>query len=252
MNAAGERDAAAGAGTPARRVRAQPVGSLLDVRRLTAVCAHPDDESFGLGGVIAACTDHGARVDLVCLTRGEASTLGDPTDLAARRGRELRCAADQLGLARVALLDLPDGGLAEVPLDRLAEAVATAARDTDGFLVFDDDGVTGHRDHQRATAAALAVAVRLEVPVFAWVLPAPVAEQLNREFGTSFTGRGEEGLHERLLVDRRRQLAAMGCHGSQLGDNPVPRRRLELQGSLEHVRRLDPAAGGPGRSPARG
>jgi hypothetical protein len=39
-------------------------------------------------------------------------------------------------------------------------------------------------------------------------------------------------------VDRTRQVAAMACHGSQLEDNLVPRRRLELQGRVEHLRLL--------------
>ena len=46
----------------------------LAVSHVLAVCAHPDDESFGLGGVIAALVAAGTRVDLICLTGGEAST----------------------------------------------------------------------------------------------------------------------------------------------------------------------------------
>ncbi len=43
---------------------------------MLAVIAHPDDESFGLGAVIDALITAGAIVDVLCLTRGEASTLG--------------------------------------------------------------------------------------------------------------------------------------------------------------------------------
>jgi hypothetical protein len=42
-------------------------------------------------------------------------------------------------------------------------------------------------------------------------------------------------------------LAAMRCHASQLGDNAVPGRRLELQGPYEHLRELR-AAGDEGRA----
>jgi len=41
-----------------------------------AVIAHPDDESFGLGAVLAALSGAGAQVRVLCFTRGEASTLG--------------------------------------------------------------------------------------------------------------------------------------------------------------------------------
>jgi LmbE family N-acetylglucosaminyl deacetylase len=40
-----------------------------------AVIAHPDDESFGLGAVLAAF-GAGTQVRVLCFTRGEASTLG--------------------------------------------------------------------------------------------------------------------------------------------------------------------------------
>jgi len=39
------------------------------------VCAHPDDESFGLGGVLHTVADAGSRLSVLCFTHGEASTL---------------------------------------------------------------------------------------------------------------------------------------------------------------------------------
>jgi LmbE family N-acetylglucosaminyl deacetylase len=57
-----------------------------------AVCAHPDDETFGLGALLAAFADRGAKVSVLCFTRGEASTLGpgehELAELRAERGVE--------------------------------------------------------------------------------------------------------------------------------------------------------------------
>ena len=37
---------------------------------LLAVLAHPDDETFGMGGTLALYAKRGAKVHLVCATRG--------------------------------------------------------------------------------------------------------------------------------------------------------------------------------------
>ena len=44
-------------------------------RSVLAVVAHPDDESFGLGAVLAGFVDAGAAVAVLCFTHGESSTL---------------------------------------------------------------------------------------------------------------------------------------------------------------------------------
>lgn len=52
-----------------------------------AVCAHPDDESFGLGAALSAFVDSGCATAVLCLTHGEASTLGEAPTLGAGLGR---------------------------------------------------------------------------------------------------------------------------------------------------------------------
>jgi LmbE family N-acetylglucosaminyl deacetylase len=60
------------------------------VDSLLAVCAHPDDESFGLGAALAAFTGQHTRAGVLCFTRGEASTLGtDAGELRRIRTEEL-------------------------------------------------------------------------------------------------------------------------------------------------------------------
>jgi hypothetical protein len=56
-----------------------PAGRLPRWDRVLAVVAHPDDESFGLGAVLAAVVGEGAEVGVLCLTHGEASTLTGST-----------------------------------------------------------------------------------------------------------------------------------------------------------------------------
>ncbi len=160
-------------------------------RSILAVIAHPDDETFGLGAVIDAMASAGSAVHVLCFTRGEASTLNErDADLPAARAGELRQASAELGVAGVTLLDYPDAGLTAVPLPELeAHVISLAARHrADGLLVFDDTGITGHRDHQAATAAAVGAARQAGLAVLAWTLPAAIAGQLRAETGAAFAG----------------------------------------------------------------
>jgi LmbE family N-acetylglucosaminyl deacetylase len=210
-------------------------------RRPLAVVAHPDDESFGLGAVLSGFVTEKATPSVLCLTRGEASTLhGVEGDLHSIRAAELTAAATLLGLARVDLRDHPDGDLATTSPLTLANAVVDTARATrsDGFLVFDVTGVTGHPDHTAATQAALAAADVLDLPVLAWTLPQEIAVTLNTELGTSFLGRPAERIDLHVRVDRRRQILAVHAHPSQAVPGSALWRRLELLGDTEHLRWL--------------
>ncbi len=207
------------------------------------VCAHPDDESFGLGAVLTAFANQGARTSVLCFTRGEASTLHvNDADLATVRSLEFARAATVLGVSKFQLLDYPDGHLAD---QQFSELTAHALRMTeevgaDLLLTFDEGGITGHPDHVRATQVAQAVSTPCGVPVLAWVIADGVAETLSHEFGAKFVGRSDEQLDFRVPIDRVIQREAIACHGSQSSSNPVLQRRLELSGDFEPLRWLIP------------
>jgi N-acetyl-1-D-myo-inositol-2-amino-2-deoxy-alpha-D-glucopyranoside deacetylase len=144
-------------------------------RRLLAVFAHPDDESFGAGGTLALYARRGVEVHLVCATRGEAGEApadckGFPT-VGAMRESELRCAAEILGLAGVHFLGYRDSGMAGSPENRdprawasvppaeAGEAVARFMRSLRPQVVITFDPIGGYRhpDHiaaHRATVEA--------------------------------------------------------------------------------------------------
>jgi LmbE family N-acetylglucosaminyl deacetylase len=145
-------------------------------KTIVAVLAHPDDESFGLGGTLALYARRGHRVALICATRGEAGTV-DPEHMrgfatvAELREAELRCAALQLGLDAVHILGYRDSGmsgsadnmhpaaLAAHPIEEVAEAIVKYIRELkpDVVLTFDPMGGYRHPDHihvHRATTMA--------------------------------------------------------------------------------------------------
>jgi LmbE family N-acetylglucosaminyl deacetylase/uncharacterized OsmC-like protein len=208
-----------------------------------AVVAHPDDESFALGAVLSAFVGSGCQVSVLCLTRGEASTVhGISGDLRALRAMELRDAASALGLSAAELSDHPDGELGRVSRAALVREVRqTALRaGAQGLVVFDDSGVTGHSDHIAASEAALDAATELGLPVLGWTLPLRVAQQLNAEFGSTFTGHQPTEVDLTVPVERNKQRTASLAHASQAVPTSVLWRRLELLGDVEHLRWLKP------------
>lgn len=208
-------------------------------RNALVVVAHPDDETFGLGAVIDALVAGGSSVHVLCFTRGEASTLNHcDADLPTVRAEELSQASAELGVSGFTLLDYPDGCLEAVPQHELQAHVADlAARwGAEGLLVFDDTGITGHRDHQVATSAAVAGATAAGLPVLAWTLSAAVAGQLAGETGASFAGRTPDEVDICLRVTRSRQRRAALLHATQISPAAVLWRRLQLQGDCEYLR----------------
>jgi len=134
---------------------------------ILAVFAHPDDEAYLAGALMAKAVDEGRRVVCVTATRGE---LGFPDDdprseeeRAAVRTAEMAACLGILGVQEHHWLDLPDGAGKEVPdevpVARIAELIDEIRPDT--TLTFGPDGQTYHVDHiaiSRWTTLAVAAA----------------------------------------------------------------------------------------------
>ena len=128
--------------------------------RLMGVFAHPDDEVFCAGGVLARWAEAGGETMVVSATRGEAGQIQDAhaatrRTLGAVREHELRVACAQLGVQRVECFDYRDGTLREVDEETLARDVAASIRDftPDIVVTFGPDGGYGHPDHIAISAA---------------------------------------------------------------------------------------------------
>src|SRR5256885_4780559 len=85
-------------------------------RTVLGIFAQPDDESLACGGTLARLADAGARVVVLCASKGEAGSISDPAlvpdgDLGRVRTRELQDAAAVLGGAETNVCNYPDGDL---------------------------------------------------------------------------------------------------------------------------------------------
>lgn len=152
-------------------------------KRLLISYAHPDDESFGSGAVIAKYVAEGVDVYLICATDGAQGTLPEEMrdqydSIRDLRLSELDCAAETLGLKRVINLGYRDSGMmndesinnpdclwyqwqnnpAEVT-SRVVDAIREIQPQV--IVTFNEYGGYGHPDHiaiQRATREAFDLA----------------------------------------------------------------------------------------------
>ena len=134
--------------------------------RLLACFAHPDDEAFPVGGVLARNVAEGRRVRLVTTTLGEEGDIrqeGAATKetLGEVRRIELSCAVRALRLESHALLEYRDSGMAgweandhprayiKAPEDGVVERFVREIREfrPQVVLTFETGGLYGHPDH---------------------------------------------------------------------------------------------------------
>jgi len=128
-------------------------------RMLLLVFAHPDDESFGVSGIVVKYSRSGIPVELICATRGEKGTRLDvPDDVStgAAREVELKTAATILGIQRIHFLNYIDGELKHVDRRELTDKVLSIMQrlDPEVVITFGPDGITGHPDHITVGKAA--------------------------------------------------------------------------------------------------
>lgn len=223
--------------------------------QLLVTVAHPDDETFGMGSVLAHAHAAGVETRVICATRGE---LGEPaidigdTPLGVIRERELRAAAAILGVVDVELLDYLDSGvegepaagsLAAADTDDVARALAPRIEALQPDIVMMADGSDGHRDHaamRDATLAALQLTQWRPRRTYLWCLPRSV---LSTFLPYSDMGTPDETVTTVVDVSEHIPLRwqAMRAHASQVP--PFDAMSPEMQHAFlaaDHLIRVDP------------
>jgi N-acetyl-1-D-myo-inositol-2-amino-2-deoxy-alpha-D-glucopyranoside deacetylase len=215
--------------------------------RVLGVFAHPDDESFSSGGLLALATAGGAEATVACATRGEAGALMGAAAHTGQsvgdvRAAELAAACQALGAQPPRFLGLPDGGLGRVEHAAGQACVAGLLADVRPHLVvtLGPDGAYGHADHLactawvRAAVAAMGPAERprLLLAVFPQGMFVPVWRRVRKTPGVAIASEivagslGVPATAADLRIDIRavaaRKQAAVAAHGSQLpGGDPM-------------------------------
>lgn len=182
--------------------------------RIVVVSPHPDDETLGVGGLIAMAVDRSLPVVVLCVTNGEAAFYCD--DLASVRRRELADALAFLGgegSITHHYLDLPDGKVegCEIELRNIVRHLLVP-----GDLVLCPLVDDGHSDHAATATAAIEAAHQASAhvrcfPIWAWRYHDASSSSLLKGERLSLT-----------KTARRRKQRAIACFQSQIGtENPV-------------------------------
>lgn len=123
-------------------------------KKLLAVFAHPDDESFICGGTLAKYASEGVDITLVSATRGEMGRrMGNPPylnreSMAAAREMELRQACESLGIRQLLFLDIRDKTVEFADEDSLTARIAALMNEVDPNVVLTfHERLGGHPDH---------------------------------------------------------------------------------------------------------
>jgi len=122
---------------------------------IVAIFAHPDDERV-IGPLLSKLAREGRETHLVIATDGSKGVrdfahIPAGAELAAARVKEANCAANRLGVRRLHILGLPDGGLASFEvLGKLRSGLAAIidSLKPSVIITFGPEGGTGHPDHR--------------------------------------------------------------------------------------------------------
>ncbi len=164
-----------------------------------AIFAHPDDESFCCGGTLAMLAARGVRIELLCLTKGEAGTVAahllNGRSVAELRQAELEQACQILGVTGLHFLEYHDSGFhrpSQLPKRLVDQDVFAVAREVvriiaqtqpDVLLTFDPRGYYGHPDHiatHRIASAAFFSSASLKKPPQHLLYTMPTTAMLER------------------------------------------------------------------------
>lgn len=122
--------------------------------KVLMVFAHPDDETFGLGGTTKKLTRAGHKVILITATKGESGMLGSPPittqeNLGIVREKELKRAAKITGINKIYFLGYLDGKLEKISKKELSLKIfeIIIKEKPDIVITFDKTGISNHPDH---------------------------------------------------------------------------------------------------------
>ena len=202
------------------RLPLRPLSELLSPGPLLILAPHPDDESLGCGGLIAAACQAGAPPFVLITTDG----AGSHPNSRAYPARRLRALREREALDATGILGLPPDRLGFLGLedthsptsgpafDAAVTAIASLALRINAATILSTWAHDPHCDHESAHDLATAAAheatlIHLAYPVWGWTLPP----------ATKLATRTPTGFRLDITAQVPRKREAITAHRSQYG-----------------------------------
>jgi len=240
---------------------------LKEKRSILSIFAHPDDESYGVGGALAKYHQEGVRLVLVTLTDGGSGSkrlqpgILPDAPLGECRLKELERACQVLGIDRLITLGYTDGKLDQDDRNEMREQIVSIILEErpDIMLTFHPNGISGHRDHiltAEVTKEAFWQATKSEKSphqtkkLYYHCMIDKVAAMLGRRYpGRKYFGLKLEEIT--TIIDTSDytniRLEALKCHQTQFSPGTYDRDAIAARFNKEFYRRYypDPQPGEP-------
>ena len=122
--------------------------------RILVLSAHPDDETFGMGGTIKKYADQGAEIDIFVISDGASAQYVDKKMIEVRKESCLN-AGKKLGIKNFEFLDFPDGKLDTISTLEITQKIEEKLSNIKPQIVFITPNNDGHQDHKKVHDCAL-------------------------------------------------------------------------------------------------
>jgi LmbE family N-acetylglucosaminyl deacetylase len=198
------------------------------MERILIICAHPDDETLGMGGTISIYAKNGAKIFVLICADGETSR-GGKLSVVKKRQKQAENALSVLGVKEYDFLQYPDQLLEKVSLLELSGKIEKIIKKWKPDTVYTHFGEDLNQDHRRVFEATM-ISVR---PV-----PKSTVQNVLCFETPSSTEWGTGKFHPNYFVDIKstinQKIKAMKKYSDEVRLEPHPRSVKSLVNRAEY------------------
>lgn len=122
------------------------------MQKILVVCAHPDDESLGLGGTLLLHSQKGDKIKVLVITDGETSRQNQLSSISTRQ-KQCKQACKTLGITNVDFLDYKDQSLDTTSVLSLSQSIEKEISLFNPSLIYTHFWNDLNQDHRRVFEA---------------------------------------------------------------------------------------------------